>query len=222
MSSAAEHSVQTLLVLDGTFGEGCVALLHLGGDSVTKCVSAPAETPHQPLVARAAALLPDAAARGQLAAVLIGVGPGSYTGLRAAASLAAGVAAALQIPVIQVPSDHALVLARDASGQSGSVVLPLGTREVLVVDDVASGGTMSGGTMSGGAVSCVALRSDAPIGADLARLAPHLPEALVSAGVETIAALRATGGRGSFDEGANEILLRYPAPPRGAERGGAQ
>jgi tRNA threonylcarbamoyladenosine biosynthesis protein TsaB len=217
MSSAAEHSVQTLLVLDGTFGEGCVALLHLGGDSVTKCVSAPAETPHQPLVARAAALLPDAAARGQLAAVLIGVGPGSYTGLRAAASLAAGVAAALQIPVIQVPSDHALVLARDASGQSGPVVLPLGTREVLVVDDVASGGTMSGG-----AVSCVALRSDAPIGADLARLAPHLPEALVSAGVETIAALRATGGRGSFDEGANEILLRYPAPPRGAERGGAQ
>ncbi|MEI6271023.1 MAG: hypothetical protein WCP38_01530 [Chloroflexota bacterium] len=212
MPREVEHGAPTLLVLDGSFGEGCVALCGLDGDTETQYQSASAMTPHQPLVSRAATLLPDAAARDRLVAVLVGIGPGSYTGLRAATSLAAGLAAALRIPIIQVPSDHALVLARDASGQSGPVILPLGTREVLLVDDAGSHA----------AVSRVVLRNDAPTGVDLARLAPHLPEALVSAGSDAITALRAMGGRSALDVQASEILVRYPAPPRGAERGGAQ
>lgn len=133
MSSAALRT-PTLLILDGSFGEGCVAQLLLDGEAAGRFKSAPELRPHQPLVARAAALLPDTAARSELVAVLVGVGPGSYTGLRAAASLAAGVAAALNIPVMQVPSDRALLLARDASGQTDPVILPLGVREVLLVD----------------------------------------------------------------------------------------
>ena len=162
---------------------------------------------HQPLVARAAALLPDTAARSELVAVLVGVGPGSYTGLRAAASLAAGVAAALNIPVIQVPSDRALLLARDASGQTDPVVLPLGVREVLVVD---------------AAGSRIAERSGAPAGADLERIAPHLPAALASAAAEAIDLLRAHEWHTESGHETSEILIRYPAPPRGAEGGVAR
>ena len=206
MSSAVPRT-PTLLILDGSFGEGCVALLHLDGAAAGRLECAPELRPHQPLVARAAVLLPDTTTRSELVAVLVGVGPGSYTGLRAAASLAAGVAAALSIPVIQVPSDRALLLARDASGQTDSVVLPLGTREVLVVD---------------AAGSRIAERSGVPTGADLERIAPHLPAALASAAADAIAALRAHGWRTEPFVEASEITIRYPAPPRGAERGFAR
>ena len=206
MSSTTPRT-PTLLILDGSFGEGCVALLRLDGDAAGRFESAPELRPHQPLVARAAVLLPDTAARSELVAVLVGVGPGSYTGLRAAASLAAGVASALNIPVIQVPSDRALLLARDASGQTDPVVLPLGVREVLVVD---------------AAGSRIAERSDAPTGVELERIAPHLPAALANAAAESIDLLRVGGWRTESGREASEIAIRYPAPPRGAEGGVAQ
>jgi tRNA A37 threonylcarbamoyladenosine modification protein TsaB len=206
MPSTVPHTPK-ILILDGSFGEGCVALLRLDGEATGRFESAPEMRPHQPLVARAAALLPDTAARSELVAVLVGVGPGSYTGLRAAASLAAGVAAALNIPVIQVPSDRALLLARDASGQTDPVVLPLGVREVLVVD---------------AAGSRIAERSGAPTGADLERIAPHLPAALASAAAEPIDLLRAHEWHTESGREASEILIRYPAPPRGAEGGAAR
>ena len=206
MSSTTPRT-PTLLILDGSFGEGCVALLRLDGDAAGRFESAPELRPHQPLVARAAVLLPDTAARSELVAVLVGVGPGSYTGLRAAASLAAGVASALNIPVIQVPSDRALLLARDASGQTDPVVLPLGVREVLVVD---------------AAGSQIAERSDAPTGAELERIAPHLPAALANAAAESIDLLRVGGWRTESGREASEIAIRYPAPPRGAEGGVAR
>ena len=206
MSSTTPRT-PTLLILDGSFGEGCVALLRLDGDAAGRFESAPELRPHQPLVARAAVLLPDTAARSELVAVLVGVGPGSYTGLRAAASLAAGVASALNIPVIQVPSDRALLLARDASGQTDPVVLPLGVREVLVVD---------------AAGSRIAERSDAPTGAELERIAPHLPAALANAAAESIDLLRVGGWRTESGREASEIAIRYPAPPRGAEGGVAR
>ena len=206
MSSTTPRT-PTLLILDGSFGEGCVALLRLDGDAAGRFESAPELRPHQPLVARAAVLLPDTAARSELVAVLVGVGPGSYTGLRAAASLAAGVASALNIPVIQVPSDRALLLARDASGQTDPVVLPLGVREVLVVD---------------AAGSRIAERSDAPTGVELERIAPHLPAALANAAAESIDLLRVGGWRTESGRAASEIAIRYPAPPRGAEGGVAR
>lgn len=206
MPSAAPRT-PALLILDGSFGEGCVALLHLDGEAAGRFESAPVLRPHQPLVARAVVLLPDTAARSELVAVLVGVGPGSYTGLRAAASLAAGVAAALSIPVIQVPSDRALLLARDASGQTDPVVLPLGVREVLVVD---------------AAGSRITERSGAPKGADLERIAPHLPAALASAATASIDLLREVGWRTESGREASEIAIRYPAPPRGAEGAVAQ
>ena len=206
MPSAAPRT-PALLILDGSFGSGCVALLHLDGEAAGRFESAPELRPHQPLVARAAVLLPDSAARSELVAVLVGVGPGSYTGLRAAASLAAGVAAALNIPVIQVPSDRALLLARDASGQTDPVVLPLGVREVLVVD---------------AAGSRITERSGAPTGADLERIAPHLAAALASTAAEAVDLLRVHEWRTESGVEVGEIAIRYPAPPRGAEGGVAQ
>lgn len=194
-------------MLDGSFGGGCVALLHLDGAAAGSVESAPELRPQRPLIARVAMLIPDLAARRELVGVLVGVGPGSYTGLRAAASVAAGVAAALNIPVIQVPSDRALLLARDVSGQTEPVVLPLGVREVLVMD---------------AAESRIAKRSEAPTGALLERITPHLPAALAAAAAEAIDLRRVHGWRTESDRAMSEIAIHYPAPPRGAEEGVAQ
>lgn len=204
MDSAARGPLM-LLVVDGSVGEGCVAVLWLDGASAGRLESAAATTPQQPLVARAATLLPDEASRSRLVAVLTGVGPGSYTGVRAAASLALGVASALDIPLLQVASDRALVLACAASGQSTPIVLPLGTREALVVDEEGSR---------------IADRSDAPSGADLERLGAHVPAALVRAAADSIDALRSCGWRDDRRGAVREVAIRYPAAPRGAvERG---
>jgi hypothetical protein len=65
--------------------------------------------------------------------------------------------------------------------------------------------------------SRIAERSGAPTGADLERIAPHLPAALASAAADAIVALRADGWRTESGRETSEIAIRYPAPPRGAE-----
>ena len=64
---------------------------------------------------QAAALPPlaEAVLRGALDAVVVGIGPGSFTGLRTAIALAQGIALARGIPVIPVTTGEALVAMSD-------------------------------------------------------------------------------------------------------------
>lgn len=65
---------------------------------------------------QAAALPPlaEAVLQGEIGAVVVGVGPGSFTGLRTAIALAQGIGLARGIPVIPVTTGEALVAMADA------------------------------------------------------------------------------------------------------------
>ena len=84
----------TALILDGSLGHGCVALLAVSGPRSGDLVVAESGEPQRSHLERIATLLPSEASRAELSAIVVGVGPGSYTGIRAASAAAAGVGAA--------------------------------------------------------------------------------------------------------------------------------
>jgi len=118
------------LVLDGSLGFSVVAIVE-ERNGANVCV---AEDVHDenPLLQRISNLLPGNADRATLTDVVVGNGPGSYSGTRIAASAAVGIASALAIPLRESPSDRALW---QAVRRSFSIAL--GTRESL---EISAGG----------------------------------------------------------------------------------
>lgn len=114
------------LVLDGSLGYCIVAIVEMR-DGKLVCV---AEDLHydRPLLRRISTLAPDAADRAALTSVVVGVGPGSYSGVRVAASAAVGIAAALKLPLRECASDRALWQAAQRT-----LSIALGARESLEV-----------------------------------------------------------------------------------------
>jgi len=114
------------LVLDGSLGYCIVAIVEMR-EGQPVCV---AEDLHydRPLLRRISDLAPDAADRAALTGVVVGVGPGSYSGVRVAASAAVGIAAALKLPLRECASDRALWQAAQRT-----LSIALGTRESLEV-----------------------------------------------------------------------------------------
>jgi len=190
----------TALILDGSLGHGCVALLALSRPRSGDLVVAESGEPQRSHLERIATLLPSEASRAELSAIVVGVGPGSYTGIRAASAAAAGVAAALNLPIIAIPSDRALyAAAKEVGGET--VVLPLGTREVLVIREAGSE---------------ITAHADAPASADLARVASRLPHAFANLASAALSEALAAAARGESPQ-RSEIQLRYPSPPRGVD-----
>ena len=120
-----------ILVLDGSLGFSIVAIVE-ERDGAPVCV-AEDYLYDQPLLQRITNLIPDQAARTALTAVVVGNGPGSYSGARVAASAAAGIAAALALPLRECASDRALWQAVQRSFS-----IALGTRESLEVSESGS------------------------------------------------------------------------------------
>jgi tRNA threonylcarbamoyl adenosine modification protein YeaZ len=56
----------------------------------------------------------------QATAVVVGIGPGSFTGLRVALSLAKGLVLALEVPVVGIPSLHAWLAAEPTAAVATS------------------------------------------------------------------------------------------------------
>jgi tRNA threonylcarbamoyl adenosine modification protein YeaZ len=74
--------------------------------------------------------------RSRIAAVVVGTGPGAFTGLRVGVATAKGVARALRVPIVGVPTSDAL-LAALASAESVALdrvvlVLPAGPADRIV------------------------------------------------------------------------------------------
>jgi len=65
----------------------------------------------------------------EVAAVAVARGPGSYTGLRIGVSSAKGLAYALGIPLIGIPTMHAMAVANAATGLSTALVTCLSSRK---------------------------------------------------------------------------------------------
>ncbi len=189
---------RTALILDGSLGHGCVALLALSGPLSEELMVAEPGEPQRSYLERINTLLPSESSRAELSAIVVGVGPGSYTGIRAASAAAAGVAAALHLPIITIPSDRALYAAAKEVG-GGTVVLPLGTREALVIREAGSE---------------IAAHADAPASADLARVASRLPFAFANLASPALSEVLAAAARGEAPQ-RSAIQLLYPSPPRG-------
>jgi tRNA A37 threonylcarbamoyladenosine modification protein TsaB len=117
-----------MLVLDGSLGFGIVAIVE-ERDGVPVCV-AENYLYEQPILQRINNLIPDQEERSALTSVVVGTGPGSYSGIRVAASAAVGIAAALALPLRESASDRALW---QAAQRPFSIAL--GTRESLEVSE---------------------------------------------------------------------------------------
>ena len=95
-------------------GQVCTAALASEDSIVENDFSA---TRGRGLIQAAAALLQEiGATRAQIGALVVGVGPGSYTGLRIACSAAAALAMALDVPALGVNSFEAAVFAKQHAG----------------------------------------------------------------------------------------------------------
>ena len=118
-----------LLLIDGSLGELLVACAELVNGRLTDVRCSSVLTQQSGALPAVAELFPGAGGRSEIAGVVVGRGPGSYTGLRSAAGSALGIARACRVPLIGIGSVEAL---RTAS--SSPLSLPIGARESLAVD----------------------------------------------------------------------------------------
>ncbi len=78
---------------------------------------------------------------GALGAIVVGTGPGAFTGLRVGLATAKGLAHALAIPIVGIATSTALLLGRawrgawrPSGGERTSLLLPAGPRDRVLVD----------------------------------------------------------------------------------------
>ena len=82
-----------------------------------------------------------------LAGIVVGIGPGAFTGLRVGIATAKGIAHALPVPIAGVPSGEALLAAAAASGVATPVLLlPAGPNDTVLVRAGAHPERLPGGT----------------------------------------------------------------------------
>lgn len=146
-----------------------------------------------------------------LAGVVVGTGPGAFTGLRVGIATAKTLAHELRCPIVGVASSSALLAAVDGaavlwlpSGLRNRIAVLAGAEPVIVV------GTDPGPVLPAGAIQlAVDLDGRAPDAAlTLGREAvAGLPAALVRLGAARLAA-------GERDD-AERLVPRYASPPRG-------
>ena len=189
-----------ILLIDGSLGELLVARAELVNGSVTNVRCSSVLTQQSGALPAVAELFPGAGGRSEIAGVVVGCGPGSYTGLRSAAGSALGIARACRVPLIGIGSAEAL---RTAS--SSPLSLPIGARESLAVD--AQGVR-------------IVPAADAPPRAVLSEIGLGLAEAMFRLATPALCEALEHPERGEVH--ATPPLL-YPAPPRGIKppQGGA-
>lgn len=111
-----------ILAIDGALARCSVALLD--GDTVLAALAEDAARGHPSLLPRfaAEALAQAGLSAGALDAVAVGVGPGGFTGLRAAIALAEGIARGAGRPLIGVTTGEALLAALPPGLRAGRTV----------------------------------------------------------------------------------------------------
>jgi len=109
---------QNILALDAAFGPACACLLR--HDSGSFYAASQSDKPHsQALLPMLENLLTKAGLKwNDLQLLVVGIGPGSFTGLRVAAASIAGINAGLHLPVLKISS---LAITSLQSRERGSV-----------------------------------------------------------------------------------------------------
>jgi tRNA threonylcarbamoyl adenosine modification protein YeaZ len=86
------------------------------------------------LLPRVRDLLASRATRlGDLAGIVVGTGPGAFTGLRVGIATAKGMAHALSLPIVGVSSAEALIAAADDGSTRLALLLPAGPNDSVLV-----------------------------------------------------------------------------------------
>lgn len=132
-----------LLILDGSLAR-CSAALLRGGALVAETIAEGARSQPTALPPLAEAMLAEAG--GAVEALAVVVGPGGFTGLRAAIALAEGMALGLGVPLIGVTTGEALAAALpEALRDSHAVWTAVDTRRGrLVLERIAPGAWVAG------------------------------------------------------------------------------
>jgi len=141
-----------ILAIDGASTDLSIALATPDGGAIAGDSWSSAQRQSAELLPRALDLLASADRRvGDLTALAVGTGPGSFTGLRVAMSIAKGLAFALDRPIVGVPSlvawleqepDARAAVAR--AGAREAYVLARGESEPAVVDRDGLGDLLAG------------------------------------------------------------------------------
>jgi tRNA threonylcarbamoyl adenosine modification protein YeaZ len=139
MSGAA---IGPLLAIDTATSQTVVAIER--GDGSQAVASWPSGQRHgEELLAGLDRLLAaEAIGLASIQAIVVGTGPGGFTGLRVGLATAKGLAHALAIPIVGVPTSTALLAAAEAVGQAAgepspngsALLLPAGPRDRVLVD----------------------------------------------------------------------------------------
>jgi len=145
-----------------------------------------------------------------LAGIIVGTGPGAFTGLRVGLATAKTLAHELQVPVVGIGTDAALLATtRD---EAAVLWMPSGPRDLVRIAADADPTIIAGAGVDaigahGIAVDLAGRAPDAAIDRGDAALA-GLPASLLRLGAERLAA-------GDHDD-PERLVPRYATPPRGA------
>jgi tRNA threonylcarbamoyladenosine biosynthesis protein TsaB len=124
----------TVLALDASTARATVAVLRSG--AVVAAAEVAERSEHvEPLLPAALALLASASlSLADLSAIVCGAGPGGFTGLRTAASIAKGLAMGLGIPLYAVPSLPLVLSERPPGRYAVTLDAGRGDRFVALID----------------------------------------------------------------------------------------
>jgi tRNA threonylcarbamoyl adenosine modification protein YeaZ len=116
--------------MDTATSEMVVALERPGGEPAVAVWTAGRRHGEELLTALDGLLRRAGVELGGLGGIVVGTGPGAFTGLRVGLATAKGLAQALAIPIIGIPTSTALL----AAGPGGALLLPAGPRDRVLVD----------------------------------------------------------------------------------------
>lgn len=126
-----------IIGIDGASSDLSLALVEPDGELVAEVAWTTAHRQSAELLPRLAQLMEANGRRwGDVSALAVGIGPGSFTGLRVAMALAKGLAYALTRPVLGVPSLEAWL---DAEPEATAAIARAGARETYRLDRGAPG-----------------------------------------------------------------------------------
>lgn len=222
-----------LLAIDTATAAACLALGDRAGAPVASR-SWPAGRRHgETLLGEIELLLRGAATTpAELAGIVVGIGPGTFTGLRVGLATAKTLAHDLGVPLVGIPTAHALALAASAAGAPRGpmiILLPAGPSDRYCAPVRVAGD----GVEPLDAVRLLTQADPVPAPAGVTAVAVDLPAGApgIGAAAATLGRLAVAGlaeallelGRGALDAGrvddAATLVPAYVTLPRGAAAG---